>query len=242
MRVDSHTNYLFVAGCAYGNAYVYDADSGALIMEYQLDSSGMSLINDLVITRDAVYFTDSVQPYLYRLPLLKKGQLPLDPGAATRIELTGDFELGDPSECCAANGIVATANKKKLIIGHSNAAQLYLVDPTSGHADAIELDQPLTGFLDGIVSKGKHLYILTPGFPPDVDSVQVVKLHKSGEFGKYLGKITDPAMDGVASGGIYKNHLYVNNARYLIDFPPTEDDQYWLTKLKIKPLKKVLSS
>jgi outer membrane protein assembly factor BamB len=36
MRVDPRTNYLFVAGCTAGNAYGYDADSGALIMTYQL--------------------------------------------------------------------------------------------------------------------------------------------------------------------------------------------------------------
>jgi hypothetical protein len=32
MRVDPRTNYLFGAGCFNGNAFVYDADAGALIM------------------------------------------------------------------------------------------------------------------------------------------------------------------------------------------------------------------
>ena len=40
MRVDLRTNYLFAAGCFYGNALVYDADTGALIMEYQLNATG----------------------------------------------------------------------------------------------------------------------------------------------------------------------------------------------------------
>ena len=39
MRVDDRTNYLFVAGCIYGNAFVFDADTGALVMEYQLNNS-----------------------------------------------------------------------------------------------------------------------------------------------------------------------------------------------------------
>ena len=60
MRVDRRSNYLFVAGCFHGNAFVYDADSGAPVMEYQLDDSGSSVINDLAITQDAVYFTDFV--------------------------------------------------------------------------------------------------------------------------------------------------------------------------------------
>ena len=49
--------------------------------------------------------------------------------------------------------------------------------------------------------------------------------------GTLLGTITDPGMDGVASGAMHGDSLYVNNARY-DDFPglPTE---YWITKLNI---------
>ncbi|HKJ17120.1 MAG TPA: hypothetical protein VJ984_07220, partial [Xanthomonadales bacterium] len=68
MRVDPRSNNLIVAGCGNGDAYVYDADSGAEVMKYQLDDSGNSIINDLAITRDAVYFTDFGQPFLYRMP------------------------------------------------------------------------------------------------------------------------------------------------------------------------------
>jgi outer membrane protein assembly factor BamB len=83
MRVDRRSNYLFVAGCFYGNAYVYDADTGNPIMEYQLDDSGLGLINDLAITQDAVYFTDFWQPLIYRLPLSKNGRIP--EGAGPRL-------------------------------------------------------------------------------------------------------------------------------------------------------------
>ena len=65
MRVDPRSNYLFVAGCEVGNALVYDADSGEPIMEYQLDDSGGSAINDIAITQDTVYFTDFYQPFIY---------------------------------------------------------------------------------------------------------------------------------------------------------------------------------
>jgi sugar lactone lactonase YvrE len=231
MRIDPRTNYLFVAGCFHGNAQVFDADSGALLMEYQLDSSGLSIINDLAITRDAVYFTDSAQPFLYRLPLTRKGGLPLDAGAATAIPLIGDFVNGDEPYCCAANGIVATENGKTLIVGHSNASQLYRVDPKTGHADAISVDTPLAGFLDGIVMKGRTLYILTPG-QGTPDGIQVVKLDRKMLKGKLQGIITNPDFDGVASGAILGNSLYVNNARYGI-FPPQPDTPYWLTKVTL---------
>jgi hypothetical protein len=243
MRVDDRTNYLFVAGCVYGNAFVYDADTGALIMEYQLNISGeFGVVNDLTITNDAVYFTDSYRPVLYRLPLSSNGDIPLDAGAATEIPLPAEFALDPSKPCCGGNGIVSTPDGKTLIIGHSNLARLYRVDTASGEVEQIAIDGPLTGFLDGIAMQNKTLYIMTPydfpGPPVSIDRIQVVELDKGYLTGSLTETITDPDnLDGVASGAIFGNSLYVNNARYTIDFPPAPDTPFWVTKLKIRPKK-----
>jgi sugar lactone lactonase YvrE len=244
MRVDDRTNYLFVAGCVYGNALVFDADNGALIMEYQLNNSGeFGLPNDLTITNDAVYFTDSYRPVLYRLPLSRNGEIPLDAGAATEIPLPAEFAL-DPANdpCCGGNGIVSTPDGKTLIIGHSNLARLYRLDTASGDIEQIAVDGPLAGFLDGIAMQGKTLYIMTPYDPPgppvSIDKIQVVELDKGYLSGTLVDAITDPEnLDGVASGAIFGNSLYVNNARYTIEFPPAPDTPFWITKLNITPEK-----
>lgn len=235
MRVDPRTNYLFVAGCEGGNAYVFDADNGALLSVFQLPLPAgtvdtLQIVNDLAITNEAVYFTDSHQPLLYRLPLTNDGGLPAT-DAATAIELSGDFVNIAPEDgCCGANGIVATPNGKTLIIGHSNFSQLFRVDPATGHADEIAVVEPVAGFLDGLVLGGNRtLYILTPGETAPDDMVQVVKLAKNLLTGKLMGKITDPDMDGVASGALFGKSLYVNNARYSAA-PPSEQ---WITKLNI---------
>jgi len=242
MRVDDRTNYLFVAGCVYGNAYVYEADTGALIMEYQLNTSGeFGIVNDLTITKDAVYFTDSFRPVLYRLPLSRDGAIPLNAGAATEIPLPDEFINNDPF-CCTGNGIVSTPNGKTLIIGHSNLARLYRLDTASGDVDEIVVDGPLTGFLDGIAMQGDMLYIMTPydfpGPPVSIDRIQVVELDKGYLSGALVKTITDPSnLDGVASGAIVGNSLYVNNARYVVAFPPPPDTPFWVTKLNIRPKK-----
>ncbi len=235
LRVDRRTNYLFGAGCFYGNAFVYDADTGALIMEYQLDSSGNSVINDLAITNDAVYFTDFNQPFLYKLPLSSNGGLPAA-DAAIAIPLTGDFPSTNDFGEGTSNGIVATPDGKTLIIGSSFTAKLYKVDPETGNAKEIIIDPPLDGFLDGIAMQGRTLYIMTPYDPDPVDRIQVVELDKDYLSGTLVKTITDPAnLDGVASGAIFGSSLYVNNARYF-DFP-MPDTKYWVTKLKIRPKK-----
>jgi len=238
MRVDPRTNYLFVAGCIRGDAYVFDADSGEEIMKYQLDDSGFSVINDIAITRDAVYFTDFGQAFIYRLPLSKNGQIPENADAATAIPLTGDFvdEAVTGADCCFAyaNGIVATPNGKTLIIGHSGIAKLFRVDPGTGHSDEIIVDSPLGSgfrFLDGIILHDGVLFILSPGDTIPEDRVFVVALGEDMLTGNFMGAISDSDMDGVASGAMHGDSLYVNNARYG-DFPglPTE---YWVTKVNI---------
>jgi len=236
MRVDPRSNYLFVAGCINGDAYVFDADTGEEIMKYQLDDSGGSVINDIAITRDAVYFTDFGQPFIYSLPLSKNGRIPEGIGAATQIALTGDFGVGDNLIPAYANGIVATPNGKTLIIGNSGTSRIFKVDPSTGYADEIIVDPPLLGlldgsFLDGIVLYDEVLFILSPGETAAGDLVQVVALADDMLTGTLLGTISDPGMDGVASGAMHGDSLYVNNARYS-DFPgpPTE---YWITKLNI---------
>lgn len=230
MRVDPRTNYLFAAGCFWGNSRVYDADTGALIMEYQLDSSGGSVINDLAITKDGVYFTDFAQPFLYRLPLSRNGGLP-DADAVVSIPLTGDFGAG------VSNGIVATPDGKALIIGDSFRSKLFRVDPMTGDAKEIVVEPPLSGFLDGIAMRGKTLYIMTPynpGDPKDIDRIQVVELDNDLLSGSLVGNITDFDLDGVASGAFFGNALYVNNSRYRTF--PKPDTEYWLTRLSIKDI------
>lgn len=231
MRVDPRTNYLFAAGCFNGNAFVYDADSGALLMEYQLVPPFAGVVNDLTITRDAVYFTDSFRAVLYRLPLSKNGQIPLDPGAATEIPLPAEFELGPMDPCCGGNGIVSTPDGKTLIVGHSNLSRLYRVDVATG--DVVLITEGLPVFPDGLAIQGRTVYSLHPlsflGLP---DEVKVIELDDDLLSGQIVGTITDPALDGIASGAIFGASLYVNNARY--NTFPEPDTEYWVTKLRIK--------
>jgi hypothetical protein len=234
MRVDPRSNYLFVAGCSNGDAYVYDADSGEQKMKYQLGPQDVAVINDIAITQDAVYFTDFGQPFIYSLPLSKNGRIPGAEDAATAIPLSEEFVVGVNEYGAFANGIVATPDGKTLIIGNSGTSKIFRVDPTTGYADEIIVDPPLVGFIDGIVLHEGVLFILTPdgisACNPE-DRVQVVVLDDDMLTGNLVGSITDPSMDGVASGAMHGDSLYVNNARYCDD--PYPDTQYWITKLNI---------
>jgi len=196
-----------------------------------VSSQAISGLLLLAITEDAVYFTDSYLPVLYRLPLSKNGRLPGSASAIEEIPLPDAFALDPNDPCCAGNGIVATPDGKTLIIGHSNDAMLYRVDLDTYAVDAISVEPPLAGFLDGIAMKGRKLYIMTPTVPTPVDTIQVVELDKEMLSGTFVDIMTDPDLEDVASGAFFGNSLYVNNARYAE--PPGPDTEYWVTKLKL---------
>jgi sugar lactone lactonase YvrE len=262
MRVDKRSNYLFVAGCQIGNVYVFDADSGDEIKQYQLTPEFGSVINDIAITKRAAYFTDYISPAIFSLPLSKNGRIPDDPGAGTRIPLSGDFENGDNLLGVFANGIVATPDGETLIVGNSGSSKLFRVDPTTGQADEIIVDPPIAGlvpvldengdpifdedgfpvldgtFLDAIVMRDGVLYVIGSGWNgPEDDKVFVVVLADDLLTGINMGTITDPDTDFLASGALHGDSLYLNNARYS-SFPgclPAPDGctQYWITKVNI---------
>jgi hypothetical protein len=94
------------------------------------------------------------------------------------------------------------------------------------------VNPPLVGFIDGIVLREHKLYILTPfGDGSGGDWVQVVQLDKDLLTGTRVQIITDPDLDGVASGAFFGGALYVNNARYNVF--PQPDTEYWLTRLEV---------
>ena len=74
MAVDVRHRLLFVAGVSTGGAYVYDTRTGATVASYQFTDQP-SLINDVAISKDGAWFTDSMNPVLYHVPIGRRGTL-----------------------------------------------------------------------------------------------------------------------------------------------------------------------
>src|SRR5215207_464342 len=156
LKYDERTGLLFVAGGPTGFAYIYDGETGAKVDDIQL-ASAPSFINDVVVTRDAAYFTNSFQPAIYRVALANNGELPASP-TAVEIPLTGDYQFTQGA--FNANGIAATPNGDTLIIVNSVDGALYNVDPETGDATLIDLGGDSVPNGDGILLQGKTLYVV----------------------------------------------------------------------------------
>jgi sugar lactone lactonase YvrE len=153
LKYDERTGLLFVAGGSTGNAYIYNGETGENVAEIQLTAQD-SFINDVVVTKDAAYFTNSLQAVFYRVPLGNNGELP-SPLTFDEIQLSGDYQLQAGFN---SNGIAATPNGKTLIIVNSADGVLYNVDPTTGVATRIDLGgATAVQNGDGILLQGKTL-------------------------------------------------------------------------------------
>jgi sugar lactone lactonase YvrE len=193
MKFDSRSNFLFVAGATSGGATVYDASTGVEIAFYQFLPPGVPGINDVVLTRDAAYFTDVNQPFLFRVALGPRGQ----PGNVEMIPLPQNF--GISGGCTVAprgkgNGIAATANGKYLILVHTSEGQLYRMDTATFALTPINVGGgDFSGgaalcSADGILLDGKTLYVVQF----ILNRVAVVEMSPDYRSGVITRYITEP--------------------------------------------------
>jgi sugar lactone lactonase YvrE len=216
LKYDPRSGLLFVSGAETGYAYIYDARTGGNVAAVQL-STASSFINDVVITRDAAYFTDSFQPTIYRIPLEKNGQLPATPQVQS-IPLGGEYQFTQGA--FNANGIDATPNGKTLIIVNSSEGALYRVDPSTGVATHIDLGTVSVAAGDGILLRGKTLYVVQN----QLNQVAAIRLSPDLSSGSIEKTITSPLFRIPTTIAAFGRSLYVVNARF--DTPPTPDTDY----------------
>jgi hypothetical protein len=209
LHLDRRNKHLFVAGGIFGTARVYDATTGELLAGYQLTDASDTLVNDLVVTKQAVYLTDSFQPVLYRLPLAANGDLP-EPAALGELPLGGDFAFDPTPGATNGNGIVATSNGKWLILVNFQLGTLYRVDPATGVASEIDLGGETLPNGDGLVLEGKTLYVVQ-NF---LNQIAVVELTPELTAGTIVRHITDDDFRIPTTAAAFGSALYAVNARF----------------------------
>ena len=214
LSFDQRTNYIFAAGGTDGSGYVFDADSGELVRTYTFD--GAVFVNDVIVTRQAAYFTDSGSPVLYRVELGPGGRL-LDQGAVETIPLSGDFEFVD--DAFNANGIEATPDGNSLIVVNSTLGTLYRVDPDTGEATEIDLGGESVTNGDGILLQGTTLYVVRN----QLDQIAEIQLSPDLSSGTLIDTITDENFDVPTTLALFGSRLYAVNARFGTPATPTTE-------------------
>ena len=189
LSYDPRTDYLYAAtgfvdlvtgSFTDQGVIVYDASSGDIVTEIGFGDG--IVLNDVLVTRKAVYVTDSVNSDLYKLVLEKGGRLPSTPVVEV-IPMSG-FEMQPGFN---ANGLVGKFNGKQLVIVNITTGVLYRVDTASGEASPLKIEgaEQLFADGDGLYLHGRTLYIMQ-NFS---DKIAVVKLSGNFSRGKFIKNI-----------------------------------------------------
>ena len=215
MKVDLR-NRLFVAGGGTGTASVYNATNGKLLRQYTLTTLP-TFVNDVTLTRQAAYFTDSANQQLYVLDLGRDGKLP---AAARTLTLTGDLHYDDNPDTFELNGIAATLDGRRLVTVQSATGKLFLVDPRSGDTDEIELTGGDVANGDGLLLRGRRLYAVQN----QLNRIAVIHLKRGLRKGEVKRHLTDSDFDVPTTVAWAGGFLWAVNARF--STPPTPGTTY----------------
>lgn len=208
---------LYVAGGTSGTVRVVDAKSGGVLASLTVNP-GTAFVNDVILTRDAAWFTDSRAAQLYRVPIFKDGRLPTQDDVRT-LPLTGEW-VQPPAGSNGANGITESPDGKALLVVNSTDGTLFRV-PTrgddAGQAELVDLGGASLTNGDGLLLEGRTLYVVRNR----LNQVAVLELDRDGDTGRLKGTITSKAFDVPTTIARWRDGLYLPNARFSTTPTPT---------------------
>jgi hypothetical protein len=221
--VDERSNYLFASGAGGGQGFVFDAGTGATLATYQLAEGAPTFVNDVVVTRDAAYFTDSQQPFIYKVPLGPGGALP-DQSAVERIPLSGDYVRA---------GLQRQRHRSVIrwplaALVHSRAANSPCRS-ADGRSHFVDLGGASLTNGDGLRLQGQTLFVVRNR----LNQIDVIRLNRDWTSGAVEDTITDPNFDVPTTIGLFGSSLYAVNARFTT--PPTPDTTYTIVRVSRVP-------
>ncbi|MCO4256334.1 hypothetical protein [Pseudarthrobacter cellobiosi] len=207
MKADTRNDLLFVAGGGTGKAFLYNTESGEPVADFTL---APGFINDVTLTRDGAWFTNSAAGELYFLPVGRHGKL----GDVRTLKLNGPAgELTGPFNL---NGIATAKGDRVLIVAHSTNRALYTVDPETGDSALIEgVEVPN---VDGILVRGHTVWAVQNFLN------QIVRIDLSNDLssGEIEDTITSPHFDVPTTVARFGNTLAAVNAQFSQPASPHE--------------------
>ncbi|WP_030689755.1 hypothetical protein [Streptomyces globisporus] len=171
---------------------------------------GAPRLNDLVVTRDAVYVTDWANPVIHRAEIRGSTLGPLEPW----IDIRSAFPQF-PARYWLLNGIVADDSGTTLLVASNGTEAVWRVDTATEEVDRLDLGDQSFG-ADGMVLHGRTLYaVLNYGAP---HGVYIARLDEELRTGTVTHRLTDGPFDLPTTLARHGCRLYVVDSQ--LDEPP----------------------
>jgi hypothetical protein len=217
MKIDRRGR-LWVAGGSGGDGRLIDGRTGRVLRSFQF-VEGASFVNDVVLTPRGAFFTDSVNPQLYRVHR----------GRVSTVPLTGDIAY---TAGFNANGIARTPDGRALLVVQGNVGKLFRVG-YGGVATEVDLGTDAEGRPvdvvngDGLWQRGRTLWVVQNR----LNRIAEFRLNHDGTVARRVGFITDPRFDVPTTIAEFKGRFYLPNARFTT--APTPATTY--TAVAVRP-------
>ncbi len=193
---------LWVAGARTGSMHVVDIATGRRLARFTTPE-GAALINDVALTTDAAYFTDTVRPVLWRAPRDPIADQALQPWLSfegTAIRYGEDANL---------NGIAATPDGRYLIVVQMKAGKLFRIDTSTREITAIDTGDSALDGGDGLALHGQRLFVVRQW------SEEIVALDLSSDFttATEAKRLAFAELAWPATAAVRGDHLIVANSQ-----------------------------
>lgn len=219
IRYDRRRDLIWVAGGATGKIRAHDADSGRRVAWYSFGRG--RFLNDITISRRAVYATDSVGAELAVVPFRGRGKALPPRTAARTLSLTGDFEPV-PDEF-NLNGIVRDG--RWLLAVQSVNGTLFRINQRTGLTRQLRVRGARLLNGDGLERVGNTLYVVRNRN----DKVVALHLNPRLTAARRLGVIGHRSLDVPTTVAVALERLWAVNARFGTE--PHRRTPYWITRL-----------
>ncbi len=221
---DRRTGLVWAVGAdgTTGTVWAIDGATGAVRATVPVPGAGF--LNDLVVTRGAVWVTDSAVDRLTRIALDNRG---LPTAGPTFAPLGGTWPTAGAFR---ANGIRAL-DDGSLLIDHSSAGGLWRFVPRTGVVAPIRVTgTPAVVSGDGLELAGRTLYVVRGSGGQDVTVLELRTRHGVWSA-KVTGVLTSPSLDVPSTATLATGSLWAVNARFGVTDPTTA--AYWVTRLDL---------
>ncbi|WP_369059461.1 hypothetical protein ABOZ73_17925 [Caulobacter sp. 73W] len=193
---------IWVAGARDGSMHVVDIASGRRLARFTTPQ-GPWLINDVVLTPNAAYFTNSLRQMLWRVPRNAIADAVLEPWL--KFEGTA-LDFGEEPNL---NGITATPDGRHLIVVHAKTGRLFRIDTKTREVAAIDTGGAALSSGDGLVLQGQRLFVVRQS------AGEVVALRMSPDLltAKETKRIKPAELAWPATAAISGDRLVVANSQ-----------------------------
>jgi Cu-Zn family superoxide dismutase len=195
---------LWVAGGRTGRMAVIDAATGKVLKQFETPAKPAGLINDVAVINSSAYFTDSLRPTLWRVPV--------EGGKIGELEPWLQFE-GSPlvyGEGANLNGIAATADGRDLIVVQMNKGLLFRITVADRKIAPIDLGGESLTTGDGLVLDGRTLYVVRQG----EQEIVTIELAADLSKGRVLNRFKNPDLRWPATAVKVGDRLLVVNTQF----------------------------